>query len=94
MSRRQRFGYHQEETWLIDIIGDKFVSGRVIREKLSDKGLNFDKNEFDLFLGSKLQNGVIVASYIEEVADSDEYCTYFYLVKEYLRIWKLKELGI
>jgi hypothetical protein len=94
MSRGQRFGYHQEETWLIDIIGDKFVSGSVIREKLSDKGLNFDNNEFDLFLGSKLQNGVISYSYIEEGADSNKYRTYFCLVKEYLRSWKLKELGI
>ena len=62
MSRGQRYGHYQEETWLIDIIGDSNVNGAIIREKLSDKGLNFDKVEFSSFIISKL-NYVIVMSY-------------------------------
>lgn len=91
MSRGQRYGHYQEETWLIDIIGDSNVNGRIIREKLSDKGLNFDKEEFNSFIRFKLLNRVITYSnpVIIDLNEND-YC----LTKEYLRNWKLKELGI
>ena len=91
MSRGQRHGHYQEETWLIDIIGDSNVNGRIIREKLSDKGLNFDKEEFNSFIRFKLLNRVITYSnpVIIDLSEND-YC----LTKEYLRNWKLKELGI
>ena len=93
MSRGQRYGHYQEETWLIDIIGDSNVNGRIIREKLSDKGLNFDKEEFNSFINFKLLNRVITYSnpVIIDLNENDyDYC----LTKEYLRNWKLKELGI
>lgn len=100
MSRGQRYGHYQEETWLIDIIGDSNVNGRIIREKLSDKGLNFDKEEFNSFINFKLKNGVISYShqddnrlfFMDAFIDSleNDYC----LTKEYLRNWKLKELGV
>lgn len=91
MSRGQRYGHYQEETWLIDIIGDSNLNGRIIREKLSDKGLNFDKEEFNSFIRFKLLNRVITYSnpVIIDLNEND-YC----LTKEYLRNWKLKELGI
>ena len=91
MSRGQRYGHYQEETWLIDIIRDSSVNSRIIREELSDKGLNFDKVEFSSFIISKLNNGVIIYSnpVVIDLFEND-YC----LTKEYLRNWKLKQLGI
>ena len=91
MSRGQRYGHYQEETWLIDIIGDSNVNGSIIREKLSDKGLSFDRVEFNSFINFKLLNRVITYSnpVVIDLFEND-YC----LTKEYLRNWKLKQLGI
>lgn len=102
----RRLGWKTELDMIVDIIGSSVVSGRTIKNKLIERGMDFKTPyltpigsyildpEFDQFIDNFLDNNILIANPGHDVMSGYKVDNDYCLSKYYLRKYKLKELGI